>query len=87
MHAETVAADAARTPTRRTRKPRLGCPFITPTEGARIAHVDPATIIGWVQAGALKGHKLVGRWRIDPDDLERLLKDANAQGRDPAAKR
>ena len=44
----------------------------TPTAAER-AQVATASIIRWASDGLLSGRKVVGRWRIDPQDLERLL--------------
>ena len=35
--------------------------------------VSTKTIRRWIDRGGLPAFKLGGRWRIDPDDLERFL--------------
>jgi hypothetical protein len=48
------------------------------TAAAQRAKVTPACIVRWASEGLLRGHKVVGRWRIDPRDLDRLLAGGEA---------
>jgi hypothetical protein len=47
--------------------------WISTTEAGRRAKASKASIVRWVVVGLLSGHKVVGRWRVDPADLDRLL--------------
>lgn len=58
-------------------------PFITTGEAAARAHVSTSTIRVWIETGALPGIRVVGRMRIDPADLDALLKGTANFGRDP----
>jgi hypothetical protein len=53
--------------------------WITTTEAGQRARSSKASIVRWVSVGALAGCKVVGRWRVDPDDLDRLLAGLEAE--------
>jgi len=76
MSQTVLTAGAARAPVRRS-----AVDWITTTEAGRRANASKASIVRWVSGGALAGYKVVGRWRIDPADLDRLLAGQEA---DPA---
>jgi hypothetical protein len=58
---------------------RHSADWITTTEAGRRARSSKASIVRWVSVGALAGYKVVGRWRVDPADLDRLLADQEAE--------
>jgi excisionase family DNA binding protein len=47
--------------------------FITPRDAADRAQVTLPTMLRWCLTGVIPARKVVGRWRIDPQDLDRLL--------------
>ena len=47
--------------------------YLTPAEAAFMADVTPRTIIAWCDRYPDLGVRVVGRWRIRPDVLNRLL--------------
>lgn len=47
--------------------------YISGTEAARLARVRPTTIANWATRYPGLGVKVVGRWRIDPSQLRRIL--------------
>jgi len=53
-------------------------PFITPSEAAVAASVTPRCVTLWCRKVPGLGHRVVGRWRVDPVALERLLTPAGA---------
>jgi len=52
---------------------RLGRAFLTCVEAAELADCSAEAIRRWCDTGILPARKIVGRWRIDPADLDRLL--------------
>jgi hypothetical protein len=52
---------------------RLPDDWMGTTAAAKRADVTTASIVRWASEGLLSGRKVVGRWRIDPRDLDRLL--------------
>jgi excisionase family DNA binding protein len=46
--------------------------YLTTAEASVIAGVHQTTIIDWCNQGLL-GRRVVGRWRIDRSELDRLL--------------
>ena len=47
--------------------------YISGTEAARLARVRASTIANWAARYPGLGVKVVGRWRIDPSQLQRIL--------------
>ena len=47
-------------------------PMLSPAQCAARLGYNPATVIRLIKSGKLPGAKL-GRWRIDPDDLEAFI--------------
>ncbi len=55
--------------------------FINVDQAAEILRVHPETIRRLLRAGVLKGKKtLVGQWRIDRSDLERVGENYRPEG-------
>jgi excisionase family DNA binding protein len=52
---------------------RLGRAFLTCAQAAERADCSAEAIRRWCDTGILQARKVVGRWRIDPSDLDRLL--------------
>jgi predicted site-specific integrase-resolvase len=50
--------------------------FISARDAADRAQVTQATVLRWCLTGVLPARKIVGRWRINPHDLDHLLGDA-----------
>lgn len=48
--------------------------YLTTTEAIPIAGVTKVTLINWCKEYKI-GKKVVGRWRIDPAKLQRILKN------------
>jgi hypothetical protein len=48
-------------------------PWLTPATAAEQAQVSSASVTRWCVQGWLPAKKVVGRWRIRPADLARLL--------------
>lgn len=46
--------------------------FLTTTEAAQQAGVSPQTIVNWCRDYGI-GTKVGGQWRVDPDELEKVL--------------
>lgn len=47
--------------------------FYTPQEAAEILQVDRTTLYRWIYAGDLNAQRIGGRWRIEPDEVDRVL--------------
>jgi putative resolvase len=47
--------------------------YITPPEAAKLLDVTKATLYRWIEAGQMKAHRIGGRWRIPPQEVERIL--------------
>jgi len=52
---------------------------MTPSEVARVPHVDASTVRRMVRAGVLPAVRVGGQWRLDPATVERLLEAASAE--------
>ena len=65
-------------PSARAHDPAPPRRFLTPTTAGVVAGVTRFTIVRWCRDGLLPGRKIVGRWRIDPQDLDRLLGEEDA---------
>jgi excisionase family DNA binding protein len=48
--------------------------LLTPQEAATLLKVHINTIYNWIEAGTIRATKIGDVWRIDKDDLERLIK-------------
>jgi len=61
----------------------MAAPYLTTTAAAEEADVVPQTIHQWLQRYPGLGRKVGGRWRLDPDQLRRILDglDPLSQGR------
>jgi len=53
--------------------------LMTPSEVARVPHVDASTVRRMVRAGVLPAVRVGGQWRLDPATVERLLEAASAE--------
>lgn len=53
---------------------------ITAAEAARRAGVVSTTVSTWAKHHPALGHKVGGRWRIDPTQLQRILEGQPLQG-------
>lgn len=51
-------------------------PALTPVEAAARLGVAPATVRRWLASGELEGVRIVGRLRVAPEALDRLLRPA-----------
>jgi Helix-turn-helix domain len=60
-------------PTAQRGRVRLSDAWMGTAAAAKRADVTSASIVRWASEGLLSGRKVVGRWRIDPRDLDRLL--------------
>lgn len=69
----TTAATTRRT--RRAHAPSSSAypEFLDTSQAAARAGVHRQTAMRWAEAGVVRAIKVVGRWRIDAADLERLL--------------
>ncbi len=47
--------------------------YLTPPQAAERAGVTDWTVIAWCRRFPGLGRKIVGRWRVDPAALDRLL--------------
>jgi len=47
--------------------------WVPTTVAAREAQVNERTILNWVRRDPTLGRKIGGRWRVDPDRLQRIL--------------
>jgi hypothetical protein len=54
--------------------------FLTPSEAARRAGVTPRCVINWCCRVPGLGVRVVGRWRVNPVALDRLLHGLPADG-------
>ena len=48
-------------------------PFLTVGEAARRAYVGSNAMRSWCERGIVRATWVVSHWRIDPDDLDRVL--------------
>ena len=56
-------------------------PWLTPNQAAIEADVTPATVRRWCAARPGLARRVMGRWRVDPDALARLLAGGCADAR------
>lgn len=47
--------------------------WVTPQNAAREAQVHERTILNWISRDPSLGRKIGGRWRVDPDRLQRII--------------
>lgn len=47
--------------------------WVPTTTAAQDAEVNERTILNWVRRDPTLGRKIGGRWRVDPDRLQRIL--------------
>lgn len=48
---------------------------------AREAEVTHRTVLNWIRRDPTLGHKVGGRWRVDPDRLQRILEGSSPLNR------
>ena len=49
--------------------------YISTTEAARLLGVTTNTVRRWVKAGKIRGKKIMGRWRVLREDIEKLIEE------------
>ena len=47
--------------------------YLTPAQAAELADRTEVTVTNWCRRFPALGTKVVGRWRVDPDVLQRIL--------------
>lgn len=47
--------------------------FLSPKEIAHKLGLHVCTVQNWLRAGKLRGVRLVGSWRVNPEDLSKFI--------------
>lgn len=55
--------------------PSLDDPFRTTAEVAAMFGVEESQVRTWIKDGKMKGHKILGRWRVQQSECKRVANE------------
>lgn len=61
-------------------KPSLDNPMHSVTDVALMFGVDSYTVRTWISEGKIKANKIMGRWRIQQSEVERVANEEYGDG-------
>lgn len=60
--------------------PSKSNPLLSVNDVAEMFSVKPLTVRNWINNGSLKGHMIMGRWRIQKSEVIRLANEVYGDG-------
>lgn len=49
--------------------------YISTSEAAKLLGVSTNTVRRWIIAGKIRGKKIIGRWKVLKEDVDKLLQE------------